>query len=198
MRSIRETFRKAGYPYNFVNDTIDKFENPSEPDTLFPTHWFDERRTININLPYCKNNEKQSYNFINKLTRYTQGHFKFRIIWQTRKIASLFSLKDRISHPSNVIYEGKCETCHEHYIGETSRNFSVRKAEHEHKSVIITEPSRHLNSNPDHRFIWKILDTSKPWRIRRTKEALLIGRYQPSLNKQVSAFHLSLYPKGIT
>ena len=142
--------------------------------------------------------KNKATNFINKFTRCSQEHFKFRIIWQTRKIASLFSLKDRISHPSNVIYEGKCETCHEHYIGETSRNFSVRKAEHEHKSVIITEPSRHLNSNPDHRFIWKILDTSKPWRIRRTKEALLIGRYQPSLNKQVSAFHLSLYPKGIT
>ena len=32
-----------------------------------------------------KYKKKQSYNFINKLTRYTQGHFKFRIIWQTIK-----------------------------------------------------------------------------------------------------------------
>ena len=53
-------------------------------------------------------------------------------------------------------------------------------------------------TNPDHCFTWKILDTCKYWKIRRTKEALLIGRHQPSLNKEVSAFHLSLYLKGIT
>ena len=111
---------------------------------------------------------------------------------------NLFSLKDKIIHPSDVICEGKCETCHELYIGKTSRNFSVHKEEHEHKSIVITEPSRHLQTNPDHCFSWKILDTCKSWIIRRTKEALLIGRHQPSLNKQVSAFHLSLYPKGIT
>lgn len=36
-----------------------------------------------------------------------QIHFKFRVIWQTRKNSSLFSVKDKNILPSNVKYSRK-------------------------------------------------------------------------------------------
>ena len=62
---------------------------------------------------------------------------------------------------SNVIYEGKCEACQEIYIGETTRNFSIRKKEHEEKAIVTKESARHLYANPSQSFTWKILGTCK-------------------------------------
>ena len=49
-----------------------------------------------------------------------------------RKIKSLFTLQDKTWDKSNAIYRAEC-TCGETHIGETIRNFAVRKAEHENK-----------------------------------------------------------------
>ena len=46
--------------------------------------------------------------------------YSFVKIWKTRGIRSLFNLKDKVSHVSSVVYEGKCN-CSENYIGETGR-----------------------------------------------------------------------------
>ena len=37
----------------------------------------------------------------------------------------IFKLKDKNTHPSHVIYKGKCN-CGQTYIGETARNLVVR------------------------------------------------------------------------
>ena len=117
-------------------------------------------------------------------------HFGLQIILE--KISSLFSLKDwNICH-TNVIYKGKYEACQECNIGETGR-----KQEHKDKIISTTEPALHLYANPDHSFTWKILCVCINLKTRHTLEALLIGRHQPSLNKQVSAFRLTLYPKKL-
>jgi len=42
---------------------------------------------------------------------------------------SIFKLKDKITHPSHVIYQGKC-TCGQTYIGEKARNLEVHVNEH--------------------------------------------------------------------
>ena len=44
-------------------------------------------------------------------------------MWQTRKKESIFKLKDKITHLSHVIYQGK-RTCGQTYIGETARNLN--------------------------------------------------------------------------
>ncbi len=45
---------------------------------------FDERKKIFIKLLYSQDNEKLSKRFINKLNIFTDGHFMFIILWQTR------------------------------------------------------------------------------------------------------------------
>ena len=65
--------------YNFASDTIKKFANSLKPDTLFPTHWFDERSMININLHLIAKTMKNKATTlnINKLTRYSWLYYHF-------------------------------------------------------------------------------------------------------------------------
>ena len=59
-------------------------------------------------VPFCSKNEMESKRFIKKLNTYTKWNFNFFIIWQTRKIESIFKLKDKNIHPSHIIYKGTC------------------------------------------------------------------------------------------
>ena len=74
---------------------------------------------------FCTRNEKFSKPFINKWHIFTNGNVRFNIIWNTRKIQSLFSNKDKLQHLSCVIYKGVC-SCGADYIGETTRNVKIR------------------------------------------------------------------------
>ena len=198
VRKIKEIFSKAAYPMWFINKTINDFIHPtSYHETILPTQWFDDRKSINIEIPFCKSNEDETKKLINKLTFFTQGHFKFRIFWRTRKIRSLFKLKDKTNHPSSVVYYGACTSCNSAYVGESARNFSIRQAEHEDTEK-LSEPARHSAANPGHTFQWKILALASSWIFRRTLEAIFIAKLTPNLNKQVHSFHLILFPNGIT
>ena len=73
----------------------------------------------------CQSNEHYALKFIRKLEGFTKEKYSFVIIWKTRNIRSLFNSKDRTSHVSSVVYEGKFN-CGENYIGETCRNVTVR------------------------------------------------------------------------
>ena len=64
---------------------------------------------------------------------------------------------------------------------------------HERKSMVVTELSRHLHSNPDHCFIWKIIYTSKYWRIiGKQKKHTSFAITNHLLAQQASAFFVSL------
>jgi len=52
-------------------------------------------------------------------------------------------LKDKITHPSHVIYQGKC-TCGQTYISETARNLEVRVNEHSDVNK-QSEPAKHIS-----------------------------------------------------
>ena len=185
VKAIKKSFIKAGYPAKLVNEVINDFENPTARDDelIIPVHWFDDRPKIGIQLPFCKKNELESRKFISKLNKYTKWNFNFYIMWQTRKIETLFKLKDKNTHPSHVIYRGTC-TCNQVYIGETARNLAVRINEHSDTNK-QSEPAKHLKKNPDHKFAWDILSSAHSWTKRKIKEAFYISRYNPELNKQV-------------
>ena len=70
--------------------------DPKENETNIPTYWFDERKSENHHhsLPYCRQNESITKKFIQELRIFTQGHFKFKIVWLVR---FLFNLKDKES-----------------------------------------------------------------------------------------------------
>ena len=77
------------------------------------------------------------------------------------------------------------------------RNLEVRIAEHSDRKQ-KSEPARHLQENPDHKFDWKILFKARNLIKRRIVVGLFIQRLSPSLNKQLKCFITQLFPRGIT
>ena len=92
--------------------------------------------------------------------------------------------KDKASHVSSVFYAGKCN-CGKNYIGETARNVTVRWYEHSDIGK-NSEPAKHLNQFPEHRFNWKIL-RRVPNKVRQRKihEACYVMCMRPTLNNQL-------------
>ena len=78
------------------------FVNHVEEEPIIPTNLFEERRRITIRIPFCERNEKASSKFIHKLNGFTRNSYIFEVIWLTRKIKSLFNLKDKNVHKSHV------------------------------------------------------------------------------------------------
>ena len=195
VKHIFDTYKKAGYPTRFIKTTINNFIEKKE-EKLIPDYLFEERAKVYIKLPYCKKNEQLSKTFIAKLEKLTNFKFIFIISWQTRKIKSLFHLKDNNAHKSHVIYEGVC-SCSTSYVGETGRNFKERIAEHENPAH-NSEPAKHLRRNPTHVFNWSVLYTEHHIFKRKIAEALTILNKRPSLNKQVQCYVAQLFPLGIT
>ena len=198
LERITKKFLDAGYPKHFIAATIKEFSTQSTDTDLIP-HWlFEDRQTVLIRLPFCETNEKDAQKFTAKLTSFTKNKFQFRIIWNTKKIRSLFPLKDRNQHRSCVIYEGTCTTCSKKYIGETERNAAIRWTEHNTPST-KSDPAKHLLAHPDHTFTWTIIASAPKNEFRRRiLEHLHIAKYRPTINEQLNSDILLLYKYGIT
>ena len=78
-----------------------------------------------------------------------------RIEWLTKKVKTLFKVKDKSLHQEGKIYKGVC-SCGESYIGGTIRNVKVHW--HEHNNPINkSNSSKHIKDNLDHFFNWSVL-----------------------------------------
>ena len=202
--SIHRKFTDAGFPIRFVDSVIRQYNTPKpqpendDDDFIIPPGFFDlPPRTIAIELPFCERNERAVKSFIHKLRSHLMEEIEVRIIWKTKKVKQLFRLKDKNPYPACVIYEGTC-SCGEGYVGETKRNAETRWSEHNNPDK-DSEPARHLRSNIDHVFEWKIL-MSAPHntRLRKYIEAGIIAMKRPPLNDQVKSKKLHLFRNGVT
>lgn len=198
LNKIRQKFKKANYPERFTESVIRQFAEKNDDEPLIPTNFFEIPKSfVWVSLPYCEKNEEISKNFIRKFHKFTGNAYTLCIKWNTKKVKSLLSLKSKNPHPSCKIYYGECN-CGETYIGETARNVEVRWKEHNSLQG-SSEPSRHLQSHPDHAFSWKVL-FSAPLNTRERKnlEASIIAIKRPSLNNQIDTKVLLLFRNGIT
>ena len=104
-----------------------------------------------------------------KLHRFTKESFNIAISWTTRKIRSLFRVKDKNLCPACKIYYGIYE-CGEDYVGEAVRNTTTRWSEHNNPTK-DTQPARHLKDHLEHNFHWKIIcHASKNRALRKNLE----------------------------
>ena len=124
MKRIKIKYLQAGFPIHVINDVFRRF-NQEKDEVLIPQWLFDDRKECLIRLPFAPANEKFVKSFISKLEIFTNYRVKFNIVWNTRKIKSLFNNKDKVSHYSCVIYRGIC-SCGVDYIRETVRNAQLR------------------------------------------------------------------------
>ena len=196
---IKKKYKMANYPPRFIDSIIRDFkdkesrvDNPSNPDK-------DKKPLIMLRIPFCETNEKIARHFLSKLHEFTGNDYRFTILWQMRKIKTLFKLKDEVLHKADVVYRGtSANNPEESYVGETSLISTSRFEQHEEPSH-NSAPSKFLQENPGDRFQWEILSTSSSnWLKRKIHEALFICKLKPSLNVQVDHKRLLLFRNGVT
>ena len=110
INTLESSFIKGGYLKWFISHTINNFLTDSSQDDVIPDFLFEERKKVFIKLPLCGKNEKLSKTFAEKLGKFTNFNFIFRILWETRRIKSLFNNKDKNTHRSKVIYKDDCSS----------------------------------------------------------------------------------------
>ena len=109
--------------------------------------------------------------------------------WHTRKMKTLFKLKDPCIHPACKIYKGVC-ICGETYIRETIRNVETGWKEHNtssHKSSSL----KHINSHLDYIFSWLIICNAPT---NKFKQKII----KPTLTDQLNSDLLYLFRNGLT
>ena len=182
IKIIKSKYIKAGYPLAFISSVIDTFHQEKE-DFIIPPSLFEERKEVYFQIPFCRQNEFQVKTIIQKLDYFTGNNVKFRYYWKTRKVRSLFPLKDLVIHKTNVIYKGTC-SCKDFYIGETKRNADIRWREHGSLKK-SSEVGDHLLANPGHTITWQILTNApKQSYKRKILEAFFLTKLKPPLNNQ--------------
>ena len=163
-----------------------------------PPYFFEvNKRFILLKLRFCENNEIRSKQFLKKFHHFIKINFDIAISWETRKIQTLFHLKDKTLYPARKIYYRICE-CREDYIGETNRETITRWSEFDNPPK-DSQPPRYLDKHISHVFSWRILcHLSKKIDIRKNLEAIFNALLKPSLNEQKNFELLILFRNGIS
>ena len=202
VNAIRGKFLKADYPKRFIESVITAFNKNNQNKTNEEQDKKkDEQKkiTISIRVPFCSKNEAISKHFLTKLHTFTANQYKFSIIWNTRKMRSLFKLKDQSKYHACVIYQGTVSTDDTiKYIGETKLIAELRWKQHNDPRN-ESSPAKFLKENPTREFNWKVLcRSSRNPNKRKIQEALFITKFKPKLNNQVEHKKLNLFRCGIT
>ena len=115
----------------------------------------------------------------------------------------MFPFKDYVpkSVRSNIVYKYDCGICHSTYIGETTRHYNTRIAEHKGVSPLTGAPMSKVNSHIYQHFRetghsikdenFKILYNSNPLDIQ-IAESISIHEQKPDLNDKMSSTPLKL------
>ena len=203
IKAITQKYEKAGYPTRYIKSIVRDFQEKerireNREERAEQTEK-DERVFVALRVPFCEKNEKVAKHFIKRLNEYTGNSFRISIFWQTKKIKTLCSLKDKIKHRSNVIYKGVSKNNpDETYIGETRQIAEQRWKQHEDPSH-ESAPSRYLRQNESDSFIWEVISSSSANTLKRKiHEALFICKLKPTLNRQIEHQKLFLFRNGVT
>ena len=89
LKRIRQKYQNAGFSLKFINETICNFERGKE-EMIIPEWLFDERKTFSVRFPYTLLRTRNLVKFYEKSRKFTNGKVKVIILWNTRKIQSLF------------------------------------------------------------------------------------------------------------
>ena len=137
------------------------------------------KRIVYCKIPFMSNGHNKYFeNGLAEIIKEFFPHINVRLIFRNGKsISSMFPFKDRIpsSIRSNVVYKYSCGICHSTYIGETSRHYTTRVAEHMGISPLTGRPMGKITSKIYQHF----LDTGH-W-VKEENFSILFGRAQIDL-----------------
>ena len=120
IKRVVNKYTVAGFPSRSVHTITNNF-NSGKGNLIIPQWLFDEREAFTIHPPFSPSNESFVRMLVSRLNYFTSEKCKFNVVWNTRKVQSLFPLKDKVNHYSCVIYRRNC-SCDQNYIGEVRSN----------------------------------------------------------------------------
>ena len=98
--------------YAFFNRVIREFtiaQKSEDNEFIIPPWLFEvKKKTVLVKVPYCLKNESSSKQFIKKFDEFTDDTFGVWIKWLTKKVKTLFRVKDKYLHQACKIYKGVC------------------------------------------------------------------------------------------
>ena len=177
---------------------------PLDKDKSFiiPQNMFEVKNPfLLLEIPYWEQNEIGSKRFIKTFDQFTRDitvkwKYDITVKWLTKKVKSLFPLKDRNLHLSCKIYKCIC-SCGEKYNGETIRNVGEPCSEHnfaDNKS----ELAKKLADSEEHSFLWSnLLAAPKDVRTSKNLEVFFIAKLKPFLKRQEESSVLTLFRNGM-
>ena len=131
-------------------------------------------------------------------------HVNVRLIFSNQwTVGKMFPFKDLVPKciRSNIVYKYHCGICNSTYIGETTRHYTTRIAEHKGVSPLTGAPMSKVNSHIYEHFIatghtikdenFSILYGSDPFDIQLS-ESIAIHEGKPDLNDKMSSTPLKL------
>ena len=111
-------------------------------EIIMPAWLFEvKKKIVLLEISYYLKNGSSSKQLIKKFDKFTNDTFDVRIKWLTKKVKTLFRLKDKFQQQACKIYEVVC-SCDESYISETIRNAKVCWDEH-NNPIKKSNPSKH-------------------------------------------------------
>ena len=206
IEKLQSTLSKNAYPETFVDRIIHKFmyhkftEHP-------PVHTV-ARKKVQIFLPYLGNT---SHNLRMRLKwLFRKLHTcELKVIFTTSyRLGNMFRFKDRLPETlkSKLVYSFKCRSCNASYIGQTSRHHKVRVSEHlglsprtgkklQPSLINASKIKEHIlcNLHEVNDDDFKILSTGGLSHVLEIKESIMLKKFKPTLNDNVTSKELFLF-----
>ena len=164
-----------------------------------------EQKIVYCKIPFMsKWHNKTFKNGMSHILQEYFPHINMRLVFSNNfSIGRMFSFKDCVPKlmKSNIVYEYKCGICYSTYIGETTRHYATRIAEHKGVSPLTGAPMSKVNSHIyDHFFQtghnikdenFSILFCTDPFDIQLS-ESIAIHELNPNLNEKHSSTPLKI------
>ena len=204
-----DRFLNVNYPIGLIGRCVKTFLNkiyaPKKILITFP------KKDVLIVLPFLGqfslNLRFGLYDCFNK----TPPQCNIKVIFQSKNcLSNLFRFKDSIPKElrSHIVYEFLCSNCNITYYGETERHLNVRSGEHLSLSALT---GKRVNNNKklavkDHCLFSNHVGLFEDFSILTyelnafkllIKEALLVSRDKPLLNKKVKSIPFQFFYPNI-
>ena len=126
LANLKQKMSWNGFPRHIRKSILKRLANktPREKETSE-----EDVTTIWIRLPYMgKHGELLTKKLIRKLTRCSKPNVYFKTTYDTKKISSFCTTKDKTpkDQVSGIIYQIECPGCGDKYIGKSERCFGTR------------------------------------------------------------------------
>ena len=200
LKNLRTIILKNEYPEKQFDLQVNKYLNKKlSKEQSGNSIEKEEQKLRYFKLPYIGKFSDYTQKKINKLIKqFCKDNIKIKLVFDSFKISSMFSTKDKIPHSlkSFVVYKFVCARCNACYVGETSRHLNTRikehlttdKQSHIYKHLSESEECRMANNANS----FKIIDTARSKYTLKIKEGLHIQWLKPNLNVQVKCVTSSI------